>query len=31
VIAKLREVGPGWQTQINALLRKALGLVRASA
>lgn len=28
VIAKLREAGPGWQTQINVLLRKALGLVR---
>jgi uncharacterized protein (DUF4415 family) len=31
VIAKLREAGPGWQTQINALLRKALGLVREPA
>jgi len=26
VIAKLREAGPGWQSQINALLRLGLGL-----
>jgi len=26
VLAKLREAGPGWQTQINVLLRKALGV-----
>jgi len=26
VLAKLREAGPGWQTQINALLRQALRL-----
>jgi uncharacterized protein (DUF4415 family) len=26
VLAKLREVGPGWQSQINAMLRRALGL-----
>lgn len=26
VIAKLREAGPGWQSQINALLRRGLGL-----
>jgi uncharacterized protein (DUF4415 family) len=24
VLAKLREAGPGWQSQINALLRRAL-------
>lgn len=26
VLAKLREAGPGWQTQVNWTLRKALGL-----
>jgi uncharacterized protein (DUF4415 family) len=26
VLAKLREAGPGWQTQINTLLREALGV-----
>ena len=26
VLAKLREAGPGWQSQINALLRQALHL-----
>ena len=26
VLAKLREAGPGWQSQINAMLRHALGL-----
>lgn len=26
VLAKLREGGPGWQTQVNSTLRKALGL-----
>lgn len=26
VVAKLREAGPGWQSQINGMLRKALGL-----
>jgi uncharacterized protein (DUF4415 family) len=26
VLAKLREAGPGWQSQINALLRRALGI-----
>ncbi len=26
VVAKLREAGPGWQSQINALLRRALRL-----
>ena len=26
VIAKLREAGPGWQSQINDLLRQGLGL-----
>jgi uncharacterized protein (DUF4415 family) len=26
VLAKLRQAGPGWQAQINALLRAALGL-----
>ena len=24
VLAKLREAGPGWQTKLNALLRRAL-------
>src|SRR5690349_3318678 len=28
VLAKLREAGPGWQSQINLLLRHALGLER---
>lgn len=26
VLAKLREVGPGWQSQVNTMLRQALGL-----
>src|ERR1700742_2028727 len=26
VLARLREGGPGWQSRINALLRKALGM-----
>ena len=26
VLAKLREFGPGWQSQINPLLRQSLGL-----
>jgi uncharacterized protein (DUF4415 family) len=26
VLAKLRQAGPGWQTQVNRLLRGALGL-----
>ncbi len=26
VVAKLREAGPGWQSQINAMLRMALGI-----
>jgi uncharacterized protein (DUF4415 family) len=26
VVAKLREAGPGWQSQVNALLRGGLGL-----
>jgi uncharacterized protein (DUF4415 family) len=26
VVAKLREAGPGWQSQINAILRRALRL-----
>ena len=26
ILAKLRQAGPGWQAQINALLRAALGL-----
>lgn len=29
VLAKLREAGPGWQSQINALLRHALELKEA--
>jgi uncharacterized protein (DUF4415 family) len=29
VLAKLREAGPGWQSQINALLRSALRLDEA--
>ncbi|WP_428538493.1 BrnA antitoxin family protein [Rhodopila sp.] len=28
VLAKLREAGPGWQSQINTLLRRSLGLAR---
>jgi uncharacterized protein (DUF4415 family) len=31
VLAKLREAGPGWQSQINALLRQALGIGAGSA
>lgn len=26
VLAKLREAGPGWQTRINDILRKAVGI-----
>jgi len=26
MLARLREAGPGWQSQVNAMLRKALGL-----
>ncbi len=26
VVAKLREAGPGWQSRINVLLRRGLGL-----
>ena len=26
VLAKLREAGPGWQTRINDMLRKAMGI-----
>ena len=26
VLAKLREAGPGWQVQVNTLLRQSLGL-----
>ncbi len=26
VVARLREAGPGWQSQINAMLRRALGI-----
>lgn len=26
VLTKLREVGPGWQSQVSSLLRRALGL-----
>ena len=26
VLARLREAGPGWQSRINAILRKALAL-----
>ncbi len=29
VVAKLREAGPGWQSQINALLRRGLRLDQA--
>lgn len=29
VLAKLREAGPGWQSQINSILRQALGLAAA--
>jgi uncharacterized protein (DUF4415 family) len=31
VLAKLREAGPGWQSQINGLLRQALGLGKSAA
>ena len=31
VLAKLRQAGPGWQAQINALLRAALGLDQRGA
>jgi len=31
VLARLRESGPGWQSRINAVLRKALGLEGAAA
>ena len=31
VLAKLRESGPGWQSQINALLRQALRLDETQA
>jgi uncharacterized protein (DUF4415 family) len=31
VLAKLREAGPGWQSQINVLLRQALGIGEAAA
>jgi uncharacterized protein (DUF4415 family) len=31
VLAKLREAGPGWQSQINPLLRQALDLGRHAA
>ncbi|WP_428484901.1 BrnA antitoxin family protein [Rhodopila sp.] len=31
VVAKLREAGPGWQSQINVLLRQTLGLKDAPA
>jgi len=30
VLAKLRAAGPGWQSQINALLRQALDLNQAA-
>ncbi len=30
VLAKLREAGPGWQSQINVLLRQALGIGTAA-
>jgi uncharacterized protein (DUF4415 family) len=30
VIARLRAAGPGWQSQINAMLRRALGIGAAS-
>jgi uncharacterized protein (DUF4415 family) len=31
VLTKLREAGPGWQSQINGLLRQALGLGKSAA
>ncbi len=31
VLAKLREAGPGWQSQINTMLRQALGLDGAAS
>ena len=31
VLARLRESGPGWQSRINAILRKALGVAAATA
>jgi uncharacterized protein (DUF4415 family) len=31
LLAKLREAGPGWQTQINSLRREALGLRAAGS
>ena len=31
VLARLREAGPGWQSRINVVLRKALGLGGAAA
>jgi uncharacterized protein (DUF4415 family) len=31
VLARLRESGPGWQSRINAVLRKALGVEGAMA
>ena len=31
VLARLRESGPGWQSRINAVLRKALGMEGAAA
>jgi uncharacterized protein (DUF4415 family) len=31
VLARLREGGPGWQSRINVVLRKALGLGAAAA
>ncbi len=31
VLAKLREAGPGWRSQINALLRRALKIDVAGA
>ena len=30
VAAKLRQAGPGWQTQVNVLLREALNLDRGA-
>ncbi len=30
ILAKLREAGPGWQSQINTLLGEALGLATAT-
>lgn len=31
IVAKLREAGPGWRSQINALLRQSLGLGKTAA